>query len=70
MITIGRHWHQPQIHVKFDENGVYIELDKEDVIKALVTEIGNPTFKFSKTSIENAIRNCFLKIQESSLIKT
>lgn len=66
MITIGRHWHDPKIHVKFDNKGVYLELDKDYFIDLLTDKIGNPTFKFTKKAIKTAITECFLEVQARS----
>ena len=54
-LVISKHWHEPEIELKFDADGFEINLTLEDFCRALVAEAPHPWSTFTRNKLENDI---------------
>ncbi len=55
VILVSRQWHKPEIEVAIDAVGIGIKMPITDFIKALVSEVGNPTAILTKAKHEEKL---------------
>jgi len=69
-LVISRYWHNPTIRVAVDTEGIELETSIEDVVKAVITEIGSPLMLTNTTQLEKkaiiALDTVIRKIKEAS----
>ena len=69
-LIISRYWHNPTIRVAVDTEGIELETSIEDVIKAVIAEIGSPLMLTNTTQLEKkaiiALDTVIRKIKEAS----
>lgn len=68
--VISRHWDKPEITVRITNIGIGIEMNVDDMLKALVEEMGTPAFMFTKDVLKEklikAMRSVEQKVKEAS----
>jgi hypothetical protein len=70
VLHISRHWNNPEIQVTLYREGIAIEVSLEDFCKAVVAEIPNPAWVFSREKLQAnvlaALSTVLNKVKESS----
>ena len=69
-LVISRYWHNPTISITVDTEGIELETSLEDVVKAVIAEIGSPLMITNTTQLEKkaviALDTVVRKIKEAS----
>jgi hypothetical protein len=69
-LVISRYWHNPTISITVGTEGIELETSLEDVVKAVIAEIGSPLMITNTTQLEKkaiiALDTVVRKIKEAS----
>ena len=62
VVTVSRYWNNPKITTTVSNEGIFLQMDMDDFIKTLKTEVGAVTWVFTKAEFEKRIDDAVLKI--------
>ena len=62
VITVSRYWNNPKITTTISKSGISLQMDMEDFVKALKTEIDSVTWVFTKDEFEKRVDAAVEKI--------
>ena len=69
-LIISHHWHNPEIQITVDNDGIELSTSIYDVLKATIQEIGSPLMITSNMQLEKkaitALDTVIRKIKEAS----
>lgn len=69
-VVVSRYWHHPQITVFIMREGIALQMDFEDVVRAIANEVGNPAMIFKKSTLEDRVlvasRSVIEKVKQAS----
>lgn len=63
-LTVSRKWNHPEIKVVLSSQEIGLSISKEDLIKALLEELGNPTLLVTQGQLERRLRAAFAAVEK------
>lgn len=61
-LLVGRKWHNPEIYIKVCPEGINIEMELADAIRAACQEFGNPTTVVTVKGLEKRMLKAVEKV--------
>lgn len=63
-VVVSRNWHQPDISLLVTDERIELWMEMDDFVKAVVTEIGNPTLMVTQSQLQKKLQAAATKVLE------